>query len=388
MLEHSGLRRLSDPCAIATLTLAAAALVLLLAGAPAAAQSGAGHGDLVAAAPAQAASAQAASAQAAPAHAAQPPADPPVHGDVADSAHIVGEEAHELGHGEHGEEGVAGAHGYHGEDHGGHGGMPHLLNIVGLVATNLTDEQGRPTAAAHFLEAFVDPIFSLITAALVAIFFIRLRANLDPRDPTRLQVLAEILLGWLYGIFRQIIGPTAYRYTPYLGTLFIFILCNNLIGMLPLGHSSTASFQNTTLALGLATFFYVQGIAIKENGILGYLHHMAGSPKAPMDWGFSLLLFPLHVLGELIKPISLSLRLFGNIFGEHTLVATMVILGYLLVHTIVGADFVVGLPVQFPFYFLGLLSSTIQALVFTLLSTVYIALMLPHGDPHLEEIGH
>jgi F-type H+-transporting ATPase subunit a len=273
----------------------------------------------------------------------------------------------------------------HGAEHGGHGAIPHAPNIVTLIASLLHDEQGEPSAAARFLVSFVDPIFSLIVAGLLAGFFIRLRRNLDPRNPSRLQVLAEVILGGLYSLFRQIIGPTAHRYTPYLGTLFIFIICNNLMGLVPLGHSSTASFQNTTFALGLATFFYVQGIAIKENGVLGYLHHMAGSPRTPMDWGFSLLLFPLHVLGELIKPISLSLRLFGNIFGEDTLIATMVILGYLLVKSIVGSEWVVGLPIQFPFYFLGLLGSTIQALVFALLSTVYIALMLPHGEHHEED---
>lgn len=276
----------------------------------------------------------------------------------------------------------------HGEAHGGHGGIPHLVNLVALVGGAFTDERGEPSAVGRFLESFVDPIFSLIVAGLVAFFFIRLRRNLNPRDPSRLQVLAEMILGGLYNLFEQIIGPTARRYTPYLGTLFIFIICNNLLGLLPLGHSSTASFQNTTFALGLATFFYVQGIAIKENGILGYLHHMAGSPNTAMDWGFSILLFPLHILGELIKPISLSLRLFGNIFGEDTLIATMVILGYLLMKAIVGSDFIVGLPIQFPFYFLGLLGSTIQALVFALLSTVYIALMLPHGEHAEEDFSH
>ncbi len=118
------------------------------------------------------------------------------------------------------------------------------------------------------------------------------------------------------------------------------------------------------------------------------------SPKTGLDWGFSLLLFPLHVLGELIKPVSLSLRLFGNIFGEDTLVATMVILGYLITQLIFGdggfVAYLPGVPLQLPFYFLGLLSSTIQALVFTLLATVYIALWLPHGDhDHQDEaLGH
>jgi F-type H+-transporting ATPase subunit a len=239
------------------------------------------------------------------------------------------------------------------------------------------------------LTDFTDPIYSLLAATIIALFFIWLRRSLDARHPSRLQIAIEMILGGLYSLIRTVIGPTARRYTPYLGTLFIFILLNNLIGMLPLGHASTSSFQNTTFALGLATFLYVQAIAIKENGVLGYLHHMAGSPRSKMDWGFSLLLFPLHVLGELIKPISLSLRLFGNIFGEDTLIATMVILGTAIVYSLTGSDFVPGLPLQFPFYFLGMLTSTIQALVFTLLSTVYIALMLPHDEHgHEEAHGH
>ena len=289
------------------------------------------------------------------------------------------------GHGEAevgGEHGEAAEHGEgHGEAHGGHGSMPHLVNLVGLIAPVL------PEPVGGFLEDFVDPIFSLLMILVLSIFFIGLSKELSARNPGRKQMAVEALFGGLYGLFQTIIGPTARRYTPFLGTLFIFIICNNFFGMIPLGHASTSSFAATTFALGAMTFLYVQGIAIKENGILGYLHHLAGSPKTGMDWGFSVLLFPLHVLGELIKPISLSLRLFGNIFGEDTLVATMVLLGGGVIYGLTGFAYLPGLPLQFPFYFLGLLSCTIQALVFTLLATVYIALMLPHDD-HGEEHGH
>jgi F-type H+-transporting ATPase subunit a len=279
----------------------------------------------------------------------------------------------------------------HGESHSS---IPHLYNLVsGWIAPYL------PAPVAATLEAYIDPLYSLFVALLLAIFFIVLSRSLSARTPGRRQAAAELIFGGLYSLFQAIIGPSARRYTPFLGTLFIFILCNNLAGMVPLGHAATSSFNATTFALGGLTFLYVQGIALKENGLLGYLHHMAGSPKTGMDWGFSLLLFPLHLLGELIKPVSLALRLFGNIFGEDTLVATMVILGYLLVKGLGGIflpddsavfGFLPGLPLQLPFYFLGLLSSTIQALVFTLLATVYIALWLPHGDhgDHAEAHGH
>ncbi|MDX2475567.1 MAG: F0F1 ATP synthase subunit A, partial [Candidatus Krumholzibacteria bacterium] len=254
----------------------------------------------------------------------------------------------------------------HGEDHGGgHSSIPHLQNLVsGWIAPYL------PDSIATFLADFIDPLYSLFVALLLAIFFIVLSRQLSARTPGRRQMAAEMIFGGLYSLFQSILGPSARRYTPFLGTLFIFILCNNLAGMFPLGHAATSSFSTTTFALGLLTFLYVQGIALKENGLLGYLHHMAGSPKTGMDWGFALLLFPLHLLGELIKPLSLALRLFGNIFGEDTLVATMVILGYLSMKGLVGLGvgddsvvfgFLPGIPLQLPFYFLGLLSSTIQA---------------------------
>ena len=306
------------------------------------------------------------------------------HAEQVQDAHGHGEHdshAEEALAGHHHDMDAHGEHGDHGDAHGeGHGSMPHLPNLLVFMA------EWFP-GAAHFLHEWTNPIYAFIVVIVVSIFFINLSRGLSARKPSRTQMAAELILGGLYGLFQQIIGPTARKYTPYLGSLFLFILLNNLFGLIPLGHAATSAFNTTTFALGALTFFVVQGIALKENGIGGYLHHMAGSPKTGMDWGFSILLFPLHLLGELIKPISLALRLFGNIFGEDTLVATMVLLGAGITYGMFGSDFVPGIPLQFPFYFLGLLSSTIQALVFTLLATVYIALWLPHGD-HGEEHGH
>jgi len=83
------------------------------------------------------------------------------------------------------------------------------------------------------------------------------------------------------------------------------------------------------------------------------------------------------VLGEFIKPLSLSLRLFGNVMGEDKLIAVFVVLGASM---LAFMNSPIGIPIQVPIVFLALMTSTIQALVFTLLSTIYIALMLPHGE--------
>ncbi|MFN2371786.1 MAG: F0F1 ATP synthase subunit A [Candidatus Krumholzibacteriia bacterium] len=265
-----------------------------------------------------------------------------------------------------------------------HGSMPHLPSAL----TFLDGYAWVPPAAKSFMKDYKDPIFALFMALVLAGVFVAMSRRLDPRHPGRLQMAAEMLLGGLYSLFRTIIGDDARRYTPFLGSLFIFIWFNNLFGRVPLGHAATSSFANTTFALGGLTFLYVQLIALRLNGPKGYLFHMAGSPRSGVEWALVPLFFPLHLVGELIKPVSLSLRLFGNIFGEDTLVATMVLLGAGVSYSLSGgAWFVPGLPLQFPFYFLGLLSCTIQALVFTLLATVYIALWLPH-EHHAEAHGH
>jgi F-type H+-transporting ATPase subunit a len=256
----------------------------------------------------------------------------------------------------------------------------HLQNLVKLLIANIW---GKETA--YRIADWIDPIFSLTVAALIALFFVSVGRRLRDRDPGRRQMLAEMIIGGLYGIFHGVLGDSARRHAPYLGTLFLFIFCNNLFGLIPLGHSSTSSFVNTTLGLGLCTFLYVQYVGIRENGLGGYLYHFAGQPKSAIEWGFAVLIFPLEVMGELIKPVSLSLRLFGNIFGEETLIAVMVILGtQLMQHILVSlgagplSAWLPGLPVHVPFYAIGLIGSTVQALVFTLLSTIYVSLMLPH----------
>ena len=94
------------------------------------------------------------------------------------------------------------------------------------------------------------------------------------------------------------------------------------------------------------------------------------------------LLLPIHVLGELAKPISLSCRLFGNIFGEDMLLVAFVTLG---IASVSFLHLPIGLPLQLPFLLLALLTSTLQAAVFMVLSTIYFLLMLPHDDHGHEE---
>jgi F-type H+-transporting ATPase subunit a len=159
----------------------------------------------------------------------------------------------------------------------------------------------------------------------------------------------------------------------------------NLFGLIPFMDSPTSNL-NVTFALGLVVFVYAQWIGIRGLGPTGYVDHLLGSPRDLTGWLLAPLMLPIHVLGELAKPISLSCRLFGNIFGEDMLLVAFVSLG---ITSLSFLHLPVGLPLQLPFLFLALLTSTLQAAVFMVLSTIYFLLMLPHDDHgHEPEPGH
>ena len=119
----------------------------------------------------------------------------------------------------------------------------------------------------------------------------------------------------------------------------------------PFMKSSTVSYR-TTIALALCTFFYVQYVAITKLGVLGYLDHLAGEPRDVIGWCMVPLMLPMHIIQELLaKPLSLSLRLFGNVLGEDILIGTFVGMGIAVVGAIGLQAIPIGLPIQiFPFF--------------------------------------
>ncbi|MFA4992679.1 MAG: F0F1 ATP synthase subunit A [Candidatus Omnitrophota bacterium] len=187
--------------------------------------------------------------------------------------------------------------------------------------------------------------------------------------PGRLQAAFEMIAAGLDDFVCGIMGPKGRRFTPFVGTLFIYILCMNLSGLIPFMKASTASWS-TTLALALCVFFYVQYTAIKELGFLGYLDHLAGKQRGVLAFTIIMPLFMLilHILTELIRPISLSLRLRGNIWGDEVLIALLAGFG------------IKGLPLLFFNMLMGVLAAVVQAAVFCLLTTIYFALVLDHEE--------
>ena len=255
----------------------------------------------------------------------------------------------------------------------------HVINFVQLIARLIGGSTGE------LLEKYENMIFGVIVIAILGFIFHAASRNAQLK-PGRLQSACEAVVEALNGFVSGILGPQGKKYTPFLGTLFLYIWTMNLIGLLPLMKSNTANsitlpgsvplpIPTTTVALALIVFVYVQCIGIKNQGIVGYLDHMAGTPRDVFGWVMVPIMLPIHLIGELAKPFSLTFRLFCNIMGGHILVAVFIGMA-------IGAAFI---PFQAPFLIFEIATSTIQAFVFTLLSTVYIAMMLPHE--HAEEHG-
>ncbi len=256
-----------------------------------------------------------------------------------------------------------------------------LVPEVGNIITYLSD-RFHDYPFVQFLHNWENPIFSIFIA-LVIIWFFRKAASKRALIPGRLQSVAEIAIESLDNLVCGVIGPHGRQYTPFIATVFIYIWVQNLMGLVPFLKSPTSSI-NTTASIAIVVFLYVQFIGIKENGPWGYIHHLMGSPKDIVGWCLAPLMFFLHVVGEFIKPVSLSLRLFGNIMGEDALIGVFASIGILILSFMHSP---VGIPLQLPFMLLALLTGTIQALVFSLLSTIYIFLMLPHHE-HEEAHQH
>ena len=233
--------------------------------------------------------------------------------------------------------------------------------------------------------------FAIIASLLVIIFAWRARSELacaqDPTVPEEkvgARNIAELLLE--YVVVRQsdaIIGRAGRKYVPFFASFFLFILFSNLMGLLP-GFIPPTGNLNTTLGLALVSFIGYNIIGVREQGIGYFTHFMGPMTHLPGEKIISKVAFVpillvsvmffliLELFSHGFRPVSLSLRLFGNMMGDHEVIGAFIGLTKLVV------------PVAF--YLMGTLVSVIQAFVFMLLSMIYVALAVSSG--HDEEHGH
>lgn len=248
--------------------------------------------------------------------------------------------------------------------------IPELPNFISLLYHYF---HGLPWA--NFLHRWENIIFSLLIAAVISVIAY-LGVYKRELIPAGWQNALEIGIEHLDKLIVEILGPGGRAFIPFLGTLFIYILSMNIFGIIPLMKSPSSNL-NITAALAICVFCFVQYLNIKNMGFFGFLYHLAGSPKNITSWALVPLMFSLELIAQVARPVTLALRLFGNVLGEDILIGAFVLLGIVLISAIHSP---VGLPLQIPFMFLALLTSFMQALVFTLLSAVYILLSMPHKE--------
>ncbi len=188
--------------------------------------------------------------------------------------------------------------------------------------------------------------------------------------PKSLQNFLEWVVEELQNFTVQIMGPQGKVFVPFIGTLFLYIALMNILGLVP-GFLAPTSTLNTTVALALCVFAATQYHGIRTRGLWGYVKHLWGEP-----FWLGPVMFPIHMLEEFIaRPLSLAVRLFGNIFGDDTVIARLG--GVAVLNVLLGSYFVAlgafTFLVQAFVIWLAVIFALAQALVFATLASVYIA---------------
>src|SRR5215213_7789990 len=160
-------------------------------------------------------------------------------------------------------------------------------------------------------------VMFFIACILSVIIIWILKGKLSESEPGHGQQTLEVSVLAVRNMIEDIIGPQGLKYFPVVMTFGVLILVSNLMGLFPLFMSPTAA-TSVTFALGLGSFLYYNAIGISENGLTGHLKHFAG----PI-WWIAPLIFPIELISNLIRPFSLGIRLFGNLFADEKVLETL-----------------------------------------------------------------
>lgn len=219
-----------------------------------------------------------------------------------------------------------------------------------------------------------------VIACILTVIIVRfMKGKLSEDDPTPGQLTLEAGFLAIRGLIVSIVGEHGFRYFPVVATFAILILVSNLMGQFPMFMSPTASV-NVTFALGISSFVYYNYVGIAENGLLKHLGHLAG-PKLPFVMALIItpLIFGIELISNMIRPFTLGVRLFANMFSDEQVFVQITNLAPPFTHFL--------LPLVLTL--LGVFVAFVQAFVFTLLSTIYLGEVshAPH-DHHDDEHAH
>jgi F-type H+-transporting ATPase subunit a len=240
--------------------------------------------------------------------------------------------------------------------------------LLGPLVVAAGEAVGYHFSGHHPIPNFM--VMILLIVAGVTVLGLLMRTRLSVENPGKLQIILEDGIRALQGLLTDWIGPQGKQFLPLIATLGLFILIANYMGLVP-GLMAPTSSINVTLGLALTTWVYYHVQGIKAQGLWAYLKHFAVPPGSPVL--LAPLMLVIEIISHLARVMSLSLRLFGNIFGEELVI--------LILFTII--PFLVPLPMML----LGLVTGGLQAFIFVLLSIIYLqgAVAVEH---HEEADGH
>jgi len=208
----------------------------------------------------------------------------------------------------------------------------------------------RPDNPAHPWENWL--AIELLVVAIIMVLFAYLRSRLSAGQPGKLQMTFEAIYGMVTSQAQDAVDHGSAKFVPFLGTIFIFILFMNLIGVIP-GFESPTMTPSVPAGLAVSVFFYYHWMGLRAQGVGKYLAHFAG----PMPL-LAPLMVPIELISHLARPLSLTVRLFANMFAGEKVTATFLSLTFILA----------------PAVFMGLhvFVAFLQAFIFMLLAMIYV----------------
>ena len=238
---------------------------------------------------------------------------------------------------------------------------PYWDKLLGTDASHVIGEYSPETAVPWYTVMFI------IACILSIVIIWLLKRKLSEDEPSAGQQTLEVGVLAVRNLIVDVIGPHGVKYFPVVATFGVLILVSNLLGFIP-GMMAPTSATSVTFALGISSFIYYNYIGIKENGLLGHLRHFAGPVLA-----IAPLLFLIELISNFIRPLSLGIRLFGNMFADEKVAENIANLSPGYTYWIVP---VLIMP-------LGLFVAFIQTFIFMFLSMVYISeVSHPPHDEH------
>lgn len=198
--------------------------------------------------------------------------------------------------------------------------------------------------------------FSWVATLIIVVIALLARKSLN-MVPRGVQNLVEVIMEFFLDLAESNIGHQGRHFFPFIATLGIYILVCNLLGLLPGGNAPTSNL-NTNVALALPVFFATHIYGIKQHKF-AYIKHFVGPIRSLPAIPLMILMFLIEVIGHFARPLTLSVRLFGNMIAKHKIILILLLLSPAVVPTAILG--------------LGVLVSVIQAYVFVLLTTLYLA---------------